>query len=269
MIATNIVNCLLYPPYFAKESYKTQQIKIIMASHLLDNLSNEFFTEFSNITLNPSENGLLKLFNELRIWLTNHNDELSIAMIPHLEESFDDFKIMNNNENLNRPSFSYFLPLPDKNKRNQLVGILPDISCFTNIHARLNSIHSDLTNHTIMYDDQDHFNNIITNYHQDSINNNTENFYLNPNSDFNFKGSTKLEFANSKEIVGIQISDLFAGFSSKLIYEIIHSKNDNNTDIKLSILNNIQKMNNKQKGLGINIVSSSLRQEKIFLTIQR
>ena len=269
MIATNIVNCLLYPPYFTKQNNENQQLKIIMASHLLNYLPNQFFNKFSEITLTPSKDGLLELFNELKVWLSNHNNEVSTAIIPHLEESLDDFQLMDKNKNLDRPSFSYFLPLPDKNKRNELVGILPDINCFTNIHARLNMVHNNLDNHTIIYDDQEHFNNILTEYHKNSINNNFENLNTNPNSDFNFAKSTELKFGNSKNIIGIQIADLFAGFSSKLIYEIIHNNYDTNTDIKLNILDKIQKTNIKLKGLGINIVSSFERQEKVFRTIQR
>ena len=274
IIAINIVNCLIHPQYFTKHNTETQQLMIIITSYLYNYLPTSFYIEFSNTARNPSQEGLEMLFSNLEKCLKDLNSDMSLAIISHLQESYDDYKIMKKQDKIDRPAYTYFLPLSDKNKRNQLIGILPHISSFTNIHARLNLIHdNDLVKHEIIHDNQDHFDEIIKYYHESSVKNTVdENHYINPNSNFNFNFTehTKLKFEDSKQSLGIQIADLFAGLSAKVAHSIISDNTklkNTDFDIALNILNKVQLFNNKKLGLGVNIVAAENIQKKIFIRL--
>lgn len=270
IIAINMVNCLIHPPYFTKHNAEAQQLMIIIASYLYNYLPISLYIEFSNIARNPSGEGLEVLFSNLKQCLKDLNSDTSLAIISHLKESYDDYEMMKKENKTDRPAYTYFLPLPDKNKRGQLIGMLPHISSFTNIHARLNLIHgNDLLKQKIIHDNQDHFDEIIQHYHESSVKNTVdESHNINPNS--NFTEYTELKFGDSKQSLGIQVADLFAGLSAKVAQSI----NSNNTKLKttdfniaLSILNKIQLLNNKRLGLGLNIVATEEIQEKIFIRL--
>ncbi len=272
IIALNIVNSLIHPPYFTEYNAKTQQLIIIIASYLYHNLPISFYIEFSSIARNPSKEGLEILFSKLEKCLKELNSDISLSIINHLQESYDDYKIIKEQDKRDKPAYTYFLPLPDKNKRGQLIGMLPHISSFTNIHARLNLVHdNDLSKHKIIHDNQDHFDEIIQHYHKSSIENTVDEAHnINPNSNFNFTEHTELIFGDSKQSLGIQIADLFAGLSAKIAQSIVSNKTklkDTDFKVALDILNKIQLLNNKKLGLGVNIVATEDIQEKIFIRL--
>ena len=72
--------------------------KNIIATYVYHNISDNFFIEFSNVSRNPNEEKLFKLWENLKIELENLNDELSNSIINHLKESIDDFYTMKQNE---------------------------------------------------------------------------------------------------------------------------------------------------------------------------
>ncbi|MDQ7084618.1 MAG: DUF3800 domain-containing protein [Sulfurovum sp.] len=156
-ISTNIVNCLINPPYYQSEQSieDKKHLHLILAQWVYKFVPNEFFINFSNISRTPSKEGLDKLFQDLLKIIEKTDNEMSTGMLGHLKESIDDYEIMKkesrNNENM-RDAYTYFLPLPDYNKRGELIGILPHIASFTNLHARLNHVYGDnLSSITIQY----------------------------------------------------------------------------------------------------------------------
>ena len=248
IIATNIVNCLINPPYFQskKDTETEQQLQLILAQWIYQYIPNQFFIDFSNISRNPSENALDKLFENLLNLTKTIDSELSETMIDYIKESIDDYQIMKNklkdyqNE---REAYTYFLPLPDYNKRGELIGMLPYISSFANLHARLNHIYGDnLSSITIIHDNQAHFDDILINYHQSAKNDNYGNNQTFEVANFNFSNISNLEFHDDKNTLGLQVADIFAGLINKGISYIIKNEdylNKNEYDILIQILTSL------------------------------
>ncbi|WP_066152756.1 DUF3800 domain-containing protein [Aliarcobacter cryaerophilus] len=245
IIATNIVNCLINPPYFQPEktSEDEKMLHLILAQWVYEYVPNEFFIEFSNVSRNPSKNSLDKLFQDLLSLAKEIDTELSKAVIMVIEESIDDYQIMQDKLKDNksgREAYTYFLPLPDYNKRGELIGMLPYISSFTNLHARLNHLYGvDLSSITIIHDNQAHFNDILTEYHKNAKDDNGESKRTFEMANFNFTDTTSLEFHDDKNQIGLQIADIFAGLINKATSYIIKNENylkENEYNILLQIL---------------------------------
>ena len=219
IIATNIVHCLINPPYFQREKSVEEEktIHLVLAQWVYTYIPNEFFISFSNIARNPSSDGLDKLFKDLLKIAETINDESSNIVLGNIKESLDDYEIIKKRVNNTREAYTYFLPLPDLNKRGELIGILPHIGSFTNLHARLNFLYEDdLSSITIVHDNHAHFDKIIKSYHQGAVDNFDEK-KIYEMANFRFKTISKLEFHNDKNKIGLQVADIFAGLINKSI----------------------------------------------------
>jgi len=226
IIATNIVNCLVSPPYYQpkKNIEEEKQLHLILAQWIYQYIPNEFFIDFSNISRTPSEEGLDKLFQNLLKIIEGIDSEISNFMLENVIESIDDYELtkkeVEKNKNM-REAYTYFLPLPDYNKRGELIGVLPHIASFTNLHARLNYLHGGkLSDITIIHDNHAHFDEIIKEYHQ-SARDNIDEKKVYEMADFKFQTITNLEFHDDKNKIGLQVADIFAGLINRAIPYII------------------------------------------------
>ena len=231
IIATNIVNCLINPPYFQPERdpYEEKEIHLALSQWVYDYIPHDFFIKFSNTSRNPSEEKLNELFNDIVKITEVKNDDLSKSILENIKESIDDYEKIKSEKNKNqklREAYTYFLPLPDYNKRNEIIGILPYVASFANLHARLNYIYGDeLSSITIIHDNQDHFDKIIQQYHESAIEDSyPEKRNIHP-TNFNFSTLSNLEFHNDKDEIGLQVSDIFAGFTNKATAYLIKGEN--------------------------------------------
>ena len=272
IIATNIVNCLINPPYFQpnKSIEEEKQLHLLLAQWVYDYVPNTFFIDFSNIARNPSKEGLEKLFNNLKRIANESNNEMSASVLGHIEESMDDYNLMQkkvkNNENM-REAYTYFLPLPDDNKRGELIGILPHIASFTNLHARLNYLHNnDLSSITIIHDNHAHFDEIIKYYHQTATDDKNDKNRLYEMADFRFNTITDLEFQDDKNQIGLQIADIFAGLINKAISYILNEEK-NLKDKEYAILLQILTSLYYQKAINF-VLPTFHNMEKIFPTLE-
>lgn len=273
IIATNIVNCLVNPPYFQKtkdiEDEKT--LHQLLAQWIYHHIPNDFFIKFSDIARNPSEKGLNELFQNLLDAIERVNDEMSNAVKDNVKESIDDYKIMKRKSECNkdmREAYTYFLPLPDKNKRGELIGMLPHISSFTNLHARLNHIYGDdLSFITIIHDNHAHFDEIIKQYHHEAMNSKEIENNKFEMADFNFTSISKLEFHDDKNKIGLQIADIFAGLINTAVPYFIKNEKmltTNQEAILLQILTSLY----FQKAINF-VLPMNHNNEKIFPIFDR
>lgn len=227
IISINIVNHLINPPYFnSNNQEEIQKLNLIFSQWVYQYIPNDFFINFSNTSRNPTEEGLENLFQNLLNIVKGINNELSEAIILAIKESVDDYQIIKNNEsNYNRKAYTFFLPLPDYNKRNELIGMLPYISSFTSIHARLNYLYgNNLSLITIVHDNQSHFDDILKEYHTSALENNSFKKYF-EFANYNFQCLSNLEFHDDANEIGLQIADIFAGFVNKAIHYITSKQN--------------------------------------------
>ncbi|MEO3988163.1 DUF3800 domain-containing protein [Plesiomonas shigelloides] len=227
IVSTNIVNCLINPPYFQPdmEPEQAKSMHLELSQWVYDHVPEDFFIKFTNASRSPSEESLIGLFNDLLNITKKVNSPLTEAVCMGIEESLDDFHRFKQQINLDREAYTYFFPLPDLNKRGEVLAILPYIGSFYNIHARLNYISArDLSNVVIVHDNQSHFDDILTHYHESATSTKVDNPSAFEYTDFNFTNISHLEFKDDKEAIGLQIADIYAGFINKSIAYLIRGE---------------------------------------------
>lgn len=227
IVSTNIVNCLINPPYF-QPKMEPEQAKLMhleLSQWVYDHVPEEFFIKFTNASRSASEETLKGLFDDLLNIAKTVNDPLTSAVCMAVKESLDDFYQFKQKSNLDREAYTYFFPLPDLNKRGEVLAILPYIGSFYNIHARLNYFcDKDLSNVVIVHDNQSHFDDILKHYHESAISTKVDNPSAFEYIDFNFTNKSRLEFKDDKEEIGLQVADIYAGFINKAVSYLIRGE---------------------------------------------
>lgn len=148
-----------------------------------------------------------------------------------------------------------FLPSPDLNKRSKLVWMLPNLSSFTNIYARINRFRQrKLAGVRLVHDQQLELEDILRNAKcaAESIKDTNINPFT-PHSDYLFNESASLEFATSHESLGIQVTDVIAG----TIMRFYRDRLRGNAASPLETTEAVRKLllgSNASTGIGVNQV---------------
>ncbi|MEC6906632.1 DUF3800 domain-containing protein [Photobacterium piscicola] len=264
IVSTNIVNCLINPPYF-QPKMEPEQAKLMhleLSQWVYDYVPEEFFIKFTNASRVASEESLKGLFDDLLNIAKMAKDPLANTIFMGIEESLDDFYQFKQKSNLDREAYTYFFPLPDLNKRGEVLAILPYIGSFSNIHARLNYlVDQDLSNVVIIHDNQSHFDDILKYYHENAINTKVDNPSAFKYTNFNFTNQSNLEFKDDKEAIGLQVADLYAGFINKAVPYLIRDENSL-TEKEQSIL--LRTLASLYFKAGVNFVLPKTHNDKLF-----
>ena len=269
-LSTTIVNCLVNPPCFQpdRDQNTNRLIHLELSQWVYDHVTKEFLIKFTNISRNPSEEGLIELFDDLLALARETKDPLSDAVCLGIEESIDDFNLLKRNKKqVDRDAYTYFLPLPDTNKREQLIGVLPYISSFYNLHARLNHLFQrNLSEVSMIHDNQSHFDEILKYYHSGAVENTNEESVTFDTADFVFLNSSSLQFQDDKGSIGLQVADLFAGLLNKAIPHLIY-EDKTLTDAENAVLQRVMASLYYQQA--INFVLPKKQNEKLFPILDR
>ncbi|MFJ5317521.1 DUF3800 domain-containing protein [Pectobacterium versatile] len=202
--------CLGYP-----ESADLNSIKNTTADFLYFNAPTHLLNAFVTSCLVPGDSTLLKSFSSLRQMSTQSNyrgSEAQIAQcITHMiEVAESEYKNLND---IQKEPWLSFLPSPDLNKHAKRVWMLPNLTSFTNIYARINRYYGHrLANIRLVHDQQLEVENILRQNKEaaESLHSIASLPYT-PNSDYRFEEKATFEFAMSHETIGIQLADIVAG----------------------------------------------------------
>ena len=266
-LAINIVNHYVMPPYLMQSE---DNGTIFMRNHFSDFIYDEFpdsiFFDFIKIFENPSNNRILDFFNILINYLNNQSGEVYEWLKKNIVESLDDFHILEKIEGSN--VYKKFLPIPDLNKRDEFVWMLPHYNSFTNIYARINLYNNgDLSNVKLIHDEQKHFDEILKAAKSDAENlKDTIPSSITPNSNYNFTESALLSFDNSKKSIGIQVADILSGFLMRFTSDYIFG-NEICAD-KREAFDILFKCGDEKKSVGINFVLSKPITFKLFNSVK-
>ena len=261
-ISTNIVSSLVMPVYsLEKETRETNFIRNVFAEYIFHNVPDNIYSNFLNLCSEPSGKILKEFLNDFIYVLENDKNEVSCALQNSLEMTLNDV-----NENILDDSDSdinAFLPIPDIGKRGKEVWMLPNLSSFTNIYARINLfMEKDLSNVKIFHDEQLQYDDIIEKAKRDVENFSTEKFgFVSESSDYQFTESANLFFRQSHTSIGIQISDLLAGFTMRYIRNILCHESEESTHSEANKI--LMSMNQENIGVGLNMVLSARDAELI------
>lgn len=148
------------------------------------------------------------------------------------------------------------LPIPDSNPAGKLVWVLPNLTSFTHIYARINRFtQKKLTGVTLFHDAQLQFEEILQ--HNKKLAEGLGEFGAKlplETADFEFCETADLQFLHSHESIGIQIADVLAGFMTRYVQEAVWGEKIMNSD-KVMIFERLIASEKRTMGTGVNFVA--------------
>lgn len=155
-------------------------------------------------------------------------------------------------------AFFDFLPIPDDNKYQKRVWVLPNLSAFTHIYARINLCENGhLANVRLIHDEQLQFDEILETSKgtAEALRERAAEVFT-PHANFNFQESASLSFASSTKSIGVQVADILAGFSMRYVRDFFADR-AGVSPIAHQTYDLLRRHTNETNGVGVNLVTSS------------
>lgn len=257
-LCINIVNHHIVPPSAGiEQDYLTNFTCNRFADYLYDYAPITVFEKFLAACSDPSELTLRESFHALMCLVESDRVKSAEAegIRMNLVESLDDYESMKQN---NEKAHLQFLPSPDNSKRLKSIWILPNISSFCNIYARINLFHAgDLSGICMIHDEQKHFDEILENSKQsaESLLKSGSSVYT-PHANYNFNQSAPLFFAESGRSNGIQVADMLAGFVMRYFKDAVFDAKSISPQLHTAF-DMLLAHSNPTRGVGVNLVVPS------------
>lgn len=148
------------------------------------------------------------------------------------------------------------LPIPDTSPKGKLLWVLPNLTSFTHIYARINRfLEKQVSGVTLFHDEQLQFGDILLqNKMVMEAFTNEDVITALKTADFEFCASAQLEFLSSHESIGIQIADVLAGFVARYIQDAVWGEIAMDAS-RMSIFSRLVTAGARERGTGVNIVA--------------
>ena len=148
------------------------------------------------------------------------------------------------------------LPIPDTSPKGKLLWVLPNLTSFTHVYARINRfLEKQVSGVTLFHDEQLQFGDVLRQNKGVMESFNALNMQLPlKTADFEFSASAELEFVCSHDSIGIQIADVLAGFVSRYIQQAVWGGIEMDAN-RMAIFNRIVDTGERERGTGMNIVA--------------
>lgn len=261
-LITYIVSLLILTPLGAEIDFApdTRMMKNIFAEYLHHWMPEKVLDYFVASCDEPSAKNVKRTLSSLKSWLAKRDDQVAEGIIRFIRENIGELtaELRTDGE-----AYRRFLPDPDKSTRNLPVWILPNLSSFANIYARINMLHeSKIGDVMLVHDEQKHFEHILRDGKTlaESLTARGGEFVL-PHSDFRFIESAKLEFANSHVSVGIQTADAIAGFVMRHVKAVL-SRDRPDVPYRIAF-DSLLRLSEPERSTGLNLVLSYADLERL------
>jgi hypothetical protein len=256
MIAANMVNTVILPCVGACDlSPQSSFIRNIMAEYIHYYVTPALFEAYVKACDAYSITNMLEVFDELLGWLTKRDpqDEIAEGLYRSVVDARSEFQELSSEDTA--AAQRRFLPIPDIGKRAQSIWMLPNLTCFTNIYARINRLCGRRIGFvTLFHDEQSHFDEIVRSAkHTTEDLANTLSVPLMPFADYHFIEKATLVFTNSTTSPGIQAADVLAGFIMRYTKEVLYGDCPPSEAAKDSF-NGILNLSEPIEGRGVNFV---------------
>lgn len=214
-ICTNITSFRLLPACLGyQESPRLNFVRNTVADFLYFHAPQRVLDSFVASCLTPGEPSLLASFAGLRSMTEQpyHGDAAQVAAgMAHMVETAETaYQELSTAEG--EPWLRY-LPPPDHNRHAKQVWMLPNLTSFTNIYARVNRYYGrHLGKVRLVHDQQLEVEPILRQGKALAEQlGSTMNRPYTPHSDYQFKEAGSIDFAQSHEAIGVQLADIVAG----------------------------------------------------------
>ncbi len=253
----NATQIILVDQYFTHRfSKRPKLIRNQCADFIYYIAPTSVFEKFILACNEPSEERLLESFAEIQSFLSNYtpSNALSEFISQNIAESMNDYnELIEQEEN---KAYRKFIPVPDDSKRGKSIWMLPNLSSFTNIYARINKyLNADIAQANIFHDEQAHFDEIISLNKKLVEELKTKDSSRLYNANYDFSESASLIFSKSHENTPIQIADILAGTAMRHLQEKIGGI-ESSSEIVV-VYDKILRYCDTSLGLGVNLVTTS------------
>ncbi|MDJ1162984.1 DUF3800 domain-containing protein [Burkholderia gladioli pv. gladioli] len=215
-VCIQLVQSQLLPPLlgYGNDS-RSDFLRNTLVDFLYDHVSDHVLDRFVESCVSPSDHTLMSALGSQFVFAhglrsSPRTAEFGEALEQMVRDAIHEYGEMRAGE----PDAYYrFLPSPDINKHGKNVWMLPNLTSFTNIYARVNYFRRRrLENVRLVHDQQLELENILRDAKQDaeSLKDRGPVPHI-PFADYHFTESASLEFTHSHESLGIQMVDVIAG----------------------------------------------------------
>jgi hypothetical protein len=258
-LATHITSRQLLPPIRGlSEDARTHFVKNVIADYLFERAPNDVFVKFVEACKSPSDATLRAQFEALIAFAhaAPSNEDPSIAVYQLATDALNEYR--NARDEGREEAFLDYLPIPDDNKHQKPVWVLPNLSSFTNIYARINRYEEGgLSDIRLIHDEQLQFDSILQTSKRvaESLQHEAARFFT-PHSDFHFRETASLSFTSSNKSMGIQIADIFAGFCMRYVKDFFNDRK-HVSPVAHRTYDLLRRYTDPANGIGLNLVMSS------------
>jgi len=258
-LATHITSCqLLRPIRGMAADPRTHFFQNLVADYLFERLPNAVFARFIEACLSPSRETLSTQLSALIDFARADAGvgDVAAIVVDLASAALTDYEEARADGHDNA-LFNY-LPIPDDNKHQKRVWILPNLSAFTNVYARINlKQEGRLANVCLIHDEQLQFDDIleISKQTAEALRERASEMFT-PHSDFNFREPASLSFANSNKSIGLQVADILAGFCMRYVRDFFADR-ANVSPIAHQTYDLLRRFTNPADAVGVNLVMSS------------
>ncbi|MCA1394554.1 DUF3800 domain-containing protein [Bradyrhizobium sp. IC3123] len=222
-ICTTMVNHFVIPPVAGEFDRRADVIRMknAVAEYLHALMPLNVIRAYIDACTAPSVLLTRRAFVELLGWLQSRMPDDSNAEFVHeiVADSFADFET---DAKSLEPDRRAFLPVPDLSKAGKPYWLLPNLSSFTNLYARINLFRGkEMDGVQIIHDEQLQYDHVL-----DDGKRACEEFaergltWPLPHADYGFTQGAHLTFASSNASAGIQTADVIAGFVMRYVQSI-------------------------------------------------
>lgn len=259
-VATNVVTYVLAGPWLSEASPSGWAVAKVLADVLTEHVDQTALVAYCDFGRSPTTETFELFAGTFRRELARAreralDDDLR-QMLAHVSEIFEESVGMHRGGTL----YTQLLPPADRSLRGKIIAMLPHVSAFTNLYARINRFSSDATSVRVIHDEQSHFGTLLRGYASTLESNEFAKELLDlmppQQADWEFKpGKFVLDFGNSENSAGIQAADILARFCTRRMNAII----DGSAADDDPIVSHLLSMNAPTRGVGVNIVSTTER----------
>jgi hypothetical protein len=252
-----VISQLLPAEMGLSEGPELYVIRNQVVDFLYDEVSDHVLNTFVAACLEPSDHALMTAFESQLLFAagrssTSAAQDIRDGMHFMAVEAIKAYKEIRKGE---PDAYLRFLPLPDLNKHGKQVWMLPNLSSFTNIYARINLfLRGKLSRVRLVHDHQKQLDQILRDAKRaaESIRDAGVKPFT-PHSDYTFFESASLEFAASHESAGIQIADIIAGTVMRFYRDRLRGV-DSKLDEAIPALTRLFRASDASTGIGVNQV---------------
>jgi hypothetical protein len=257
-LCVNVVLWLLMPPAMSyPEGPQTHLIRNIFAQFLYEEVSDNVLDGFVQACLEPSLQSVANALGKLTAFAMGearsaHNADFIIGLRDAVAQAEIEFEELTEED---ASAYERFLPPPDLNPRGKKVWVLPNLSSFTNIYARINLFrHRDMSGVRFIHDQQLEVGQILE--QGMAAVRGLKDFGampFTPHADYVIESAATLSFSTSHDELGVQLADVLSGTVMRYYRDRLRAPAHLHPAVD-RVVRAVQRQNDGASGWGLNFV---------------